>query len=337
MTVLCVLSAAILSTSIRRAAMSGDPRAPQERREQRRRVQALYDYYEKDCIKRGWRKVVVDVNGLGRKILWKGPKESWKYGAIIAMHGGGGTCSNFGSGLRIGKPMVEFSDVAVAKGFAVFSLDSTMGLATDAKGRSCGKRWDCVAQDDRPNVDLPFIETVIVETIPRLRPANSAEHVFMTGISNGGFMTILAATHFDDRIAAFAPVSAGDPYGTYMDMGTHPPRERLMAPGVFRDNETHELINQAGAADAKVYPHERQWHTANPAEKPAFKQFHHHGDAACDVSCMRKARRLLVEHGYKDDGPFILKDAGRSIWKHFWRREYSQPLVDFFVRVASGR
>ena len=64
---------------------------------------------------------------------------------------------------------------------------------------------------------------------------------------------MLAATHFADEINAFARVSSGDPYGTYMDMETHPLVERKNAPGVFRDNETHKLISRKDAADGMPY------------------------------------------------------------------------------------
>jgi polyhydroxybutyrate depolymerase len=297
-----------------------------------RLAQSIYEYFEKDCIRKGWKKVLVKVGELERKLLWKGPEGAWKNGAIIALHGGGGACSNWGSGPRIGKPIDEFGDFVIKHGFAVFALDSTDGKVTDSKGRSCGKRWDCLAQDERPNVDLPFIKAVITETIPKLRPASSAGNIFMTGISNGGYMTILTATYLPDKITAFAPVSAGDPYETYFDMGTHPEKERHKAPGVFRDCETDKLINQSGAARAETYPNEKKWPETKLKVKPPFKQFHHQGDGVCDISCMEKARSLLVKHGYTDNGPFIIKDTGaRTLLKHFWKKEYNQPLVDFFI------
>ena len=301
------------------------------------RIQALYDRYEKESFEKGWQKITVNINDLPRKVLWKGPKQSWKYGAIIALHGGGGTYSNFSANIRIGKPMVNFSDLAISEGFAVFSPDSTDGLVTGVKGYSAGKRWDSLARDDRPNVDLPFIEAVITDIIPKLRPANSARDIFITGISNGGFMTILAATHFADKISAFAPVSAGDPYGTYMDMSKHR-RLRPNAPGEFIDIETNKSITEKDAVVGETYSRERKWPATCGAEKLSFKQFHHQGDGACDISVMKKARRQLVKHGYKDDGAFILKHTGRRrILHHFWREEYNRPLLEFFKRYANRR
>jgi hypothetical protein len=93
--------------------------------------------------------------------------------------------------------------------------------------------------------------------------------IFLTGISNGGYMTILAATHFDGLITAFAPVAAGDPYGTRFDTSTRPKNERKCAPGVFRDRESSATIPTAGACSAFATPNELPWQSQNPAQKPS--------------------------------------------------------------------
>ena len=305
--------------------------------------QKLYEYHEKKCLEYGWQKIIVNYSDYTRKILWKAPNEPWNHGAIIALHGGGGTYSNWGSNIPIGRPMTNFSELAISEGFAIFALDSTDEIVTDENGYSAGKRFDCIAQDIRPNVDISFLEFMVTDIIPELRQENSSKSIFMTGISNGGFMTILATTHFPDKITAFAPVSAGDPYGTYMDCS----KLRFIrpnAPGVFLDRETHIRISQIGAAVSDDYPNEKEWPTVNVTEKPPFKQFHHQDDGLCDISCMEKAQRLLNEHGYIDDGSFILEGTGeRNIENHFWKNEYNQPILDFFKNYsntnyrASGR
>ncbi|NIM95293.1 MAG: hypothetical protein GTO18_16480 [Anaerolineales bacterium] len=296
---------------------------------------ALYDRHERICLEHGWQKIVVDVEGLPRQLLWKGPEQSWEKGTIITLHGGGGTHSNYCSGPSIGEPMEKFSELAIEEGFAIFSLDSSYGLVTDREGRSCGKRWDSLYQEHRSNIDLLFIGTVLTKTIPEIRPPNSSEDIFVTGISNGGFMTILAAIAFGDEVTAFAPVSAGDPFGTYFDMGTKTVLERRCAPGVFRDSETHELINQINACSGASITAENELLRRNLEEKPAFKQFHHQGDGACNISCVEKARMTLVEYGYEDDGAFIIENNGRStVWKHFWMEEYNQPIIDFFTEYG---
>jgi len=311
--------------------------AAQDADARKRRVQALYDYHERASLQKGWQRITTTVNDSKRKLLWKGPTPTWTNGAIIALHGGGGTCSNYSSNIVLGKPMVEFGELAIAEGFAVFSLESTGGLVTDPKGHSAGKRWDCLALADRPNIDLPFIEAVITDVIPRLRPENSAKDMFVTGISNGGFMTILAATHYPDKISAFAPVSAGDPYGTYMQCDINVDT-RPNAPGVFRDLETNRLVSEPDAAKASVCAHERQWPATDNVKNPVFKQFHHQHDGVCDISCMEKAQRLLVQQGYETEGPFILREpARRRIWNHFWMTEYNAPMIEFFKKHVTDR
>ncbi len=294
------------------------------------KVQDLYEKYEEECIADGWRTMTVNVNGLERRILWKAPKGNWRNGAIIALHGGGGTYSNYCANIDLGKPMIDFSELAISEGFAVISLDSEDGLMKDTNGLSCGKRWLFV-EADKANPDLLLIERVITETIPQLRPANSAKSIFITGISNGGFMTVLAGTHFGDKISAFAPVSAGDPYGTYVDCTEVPLRD---TPGKFIDSETNKPINEIAACKADSYPHEKQW-TVTGYQTP-FKLFYHEGDAVVDTSCKEKAQRLLVEHGYQDEGSFVIENVGiKRIINHFWREEYNQPLIEFFKKYSS--
>lgn len=294
-------------------------------------IRVLYDYYEKECLQKGWQKTTINVDGLPRKILWKGPKQAWKNGAIIALHGGGGTYSNFCTNIELGKPMIDFSELAISQGFAVISLDSEDGLLRDTEGYSCGKRWLSMAEDNKSNPDLLFIEKVITEVIPSLRPANSPKDIFITGISNGGFMTVLAATHFGDKISAFAPVSAGDPYGIYVDCIQVPLRD---TPGKLIDSETNKPINEKNACKADSYTHEKQWRVMG--FQTSFKLFYHEGDGVDDTSCKEKIQHLLVEHGYKDDGSFVIKNVGiKRIINHFWREEYNQPLIEFFIRYAN--
>jgi pimeloyl-ACP methyl ester carboxylesterase len=207
-------------------------------------------------------------------------------------------------------------------------MDSTYNLAVDPRGNPVGKRWDCLATEGRANLDLAFIENVVAEQIPKARPPGSGGNVHLTGISNGGFMTILAATHLGGIVTAFAPVSAGDPYGTRFDMETHPEGERQCAPGVFVDLGTGAGINESGACAADAYPNELTWPPS--AVKPPFSQFHNQGDAACDISCMEKAQKLLVEHGYQDEGAQVIPSSTRSVLKHLWQADYNRSLIDFF-------
>jgi hypothetical protein len=50
-----------------------------------------------------------------------------------------------------------------------------------------------------------------------------------------------------------------------------------------------------------------------------------------DISLKEKATRLLVEHGHRNDGSFILDDtANKTLENHFWQSEYNQPLIEYF-------
>ncbi|MFC1645757.1 hypothetical protein ACFL2Y_01085 [Candidatus Omnitrophota bacterium] len=319
----------------------------------------LHKDHEQGCINRGWNKKIVNVDGRPRKVLWKGPGK-WKNGAIIALHGGGGApsvwCYTNIPGAEAG---AAFGDLAVNQGFAFFGLDSTYNAATDPEGRGIGKRFDCLEIEGRKNVDLPYIKKIITETIPQLRPNGSSQDIFITGISTGGYTTLLSATHFNDKITAFAPVAGGDPYGAYFDM-SHPEKlGRDCTPGGMKDSETHKPINWKNAAKSESHPNEKKW--PKTIKNIPFKQFHHELDCTCDISNMEKAREQLISHGYIEDenGPFrltldadpghvkgycIYNDPTRPgrrgvrgeqlccIEDHFWQEQFSQPILDFFKK-----
>ena len=284
---------------------------------------------EQQCVARGWRSVIVNVAGLERRALWKGPEGPWTKGAILALHGGGGRHFGFCAVTwRLIEPQVRFTELALAEGFAVFLLDSTDRF-TDADGRACGKAWDDQVQN-RPNLDLPFIGAVIAKLIPSLRPRASRNEIFLTGLSSGGYMTVRTATHFDDRITAFAPVSSGDPYGWHRTCDPSLTARRVVR-GVGLDNETGKRISERGACQAPSYPNERPWDSARPAKKPVFRLFHHENDAIHDFSCGEKVRRQLLAHGYPEAPPFIVRGGIRRLVHHFWLDAYNRPLLDFFT------
>ncbi len=286
---------------------------------------------EKQCMARGWQRVVLPVGGLARGALWKAPAGSWIRGAIIVMHGGGGSHVNFCvANSRITEPQVSFTTLAIAQGFAVFLLDSS-DQVTDNAGRLCGKVWDDEVRD-RANLDLPYVRDVIRALIPRLRPPGSRNEIFMTGLSSGGYMTVRAATHFDDLITAFAPISSGDPYGWYRICEKGMTR-RTNVHGMGVDNETGKQIIERNSCFVATYKHEKRWDSANPPLKPAFRVFHHRYDGIVDLSCGEKVAKLLEEHGYRESAPFLLTgDGKRSFFNHLWQDEYNGPLLGFFTR-----
>ena len=145
-------------------------------------------------------------------------------------------------------------------------------------------------------------------------------------------MTIRAASYYNDRITAFAPVSAGDPYGTDTICDTSLSR-RKTAKGILVDRETRKAITKTRACRATSYNNESKWESSNTSNKPAFKQFQHEADGIVDFTCMQKATLMLTRNGYKDTGAFVIRSKGKKDpFKHFWLSPYNIPILDFFER-----
>jgi len=287
-----------------------------------------YSKQVKSCLKQGWKHLSVKVGGIERAVLWKRPRGRWKQGSIVVMHGGGGSHHQFCTGSDALEPQIEFAEEAVEEGFGVFLLDSTNDVVSDEKGRLCGKRFD-FAVTNRRNVDLPFIGKMIKKVIPQLRPGRSSKNVFLTGFSSGGYMATRAATHFNSRVAAFAPVSAGDPYGTLANCDVNLSNQKKVK-GLFIDAETNKAVTAKQACSSRNYPNEKAWPTTRSRTKPSFKQFHNQGDAIVDLSCMKKSQILLRQHGYRDDGAVIIKSRKRRISNHLWLDDYNDEMIEFF-------
>lgn len=291
---------------------------------------------EQACLRQGWQRVSLQVDGRERRVLWAEPREGWRNGVILVLHGGGGQADHFCAGGMLVQPQIQFAKMALARGFAVFALDATTDQVTDAAGRPCGKRFDFSVLD-RPNLDLPYVEKIIGETVPAIRPKGSHAAVFITGLSTGGYMATRVAAELSDKVTAFAPVSAGDPYGTdtICDTRLSP---RTSAKGILVDRETgKEIVNDA-ACVANASTREAPW-PGSAGRRPPFKQFHHAGDGIVDVSCMRKATVMLERNGFAPSEPHVIPRRGRKdVFKHLWLDDYNAPLLDFFAsQAATGR
>ncbi len=278
-----------------------------------------------ECVRQGWQRIGFESSGLRRWVLWKGPEGLWRRGAIIILHGGGGGAEHFCSGGRLVRPQIEFAKEALVRGYAVFALEATNDKVKDDKGRPCGKRFD-FSLLDRPNIDLPYIGHVITNIVPSRRPGNSAPGIFMAGLSTGGYMTIRAASYFDDKITAFAPVSAGDPFNTAQNCDSRL-SPRKSAKGILYDVQSGKQINERHACSRSGY-----------VEKPAprtkalsYKLFHHESDGIVDLSCMRKAEATLENMGYRNAGSHLIESNRRrnALW-HLWLRRYNKPILNFF-------
>lgn len=282
---------------------------------------------EMQCQAAGWRREVIDAAGLQRLVLWKAPASgSWSRGAIVVMHGGGGSHTNFCvANVDLIAAQVRFTEQALARGYAVFLLDSS-DRVNDIAGRLCGKIWDDEVRP-RDSLDLPFLEQLLRQRLPALRPAGSRSELYLTGLSSGGFMTVRTATRFGDLVTAFAPVAAGDPYGWTRDC-TPRAGDRPNVFGIAIDNETRRPISEVDACRASAYPNEKTWESA--ARKPPYRLFHHAQDGTLDRSCVDKLQAQLQSRGYAGGAPFMLDGGPRSADVHFWQDGYNTPLLDFF-------
>lgn len=294
----------------------------------------MFAKYEKECLDKGWKRFTMTVGGLERQVLWKAPDGgTWSRGVIVALHGGGGTYSNYCANLSIGQPMVDFSDMALKAGYAVFSPDSTDTLAKDDAGNACGKRWDSLDHKGGENQDVAFIRELITRTIPGLRPPASHSQVYLVGISNGGFMTILASTQMPDLITAFAPVSAGDPYSTALECSKKNSSMLRQTPGIFVDRGTGKSI----ADDASCGRATGASIALPKGARPPFMFLYHQLDGGVDLSCKKKAIERLTGFGFPETPPFIIKSSGRkSVFKHLWQDEYNAPLLKFLESPPAG-
>jgi hypothetical protein len=285
-------------------------------------------YLSNACAKAGWEQIDLTVAGKKRRVLYKGSAQ-WDNGAILVLHGGGGEATHFCAGGKMLKPQIEFAALAVESGFGVFLLESTNDLVTDEKGRKCGKRFDFSVLD-RPNIDLPYIEEIITEIIPGKRPGGGNASIFMTGLSTGGYMTIRASTHFNEKITAFAPVSAGDPYGTDTVCDTSL-SERTTAKGILKDRETGKQIIVDDACLSTEYKRESSWDSATSGPKPAAKQFQHRLDGVVDITCMQKVTTLLKQNGYPVEDGYVIRGMGsKKAQNHLWLKRYNKRILEFF-------
>ncbi|MBL8341783.1 MAG: alpha/beta fold hydrolase [Rubrivivax sp.] len=287
---------------------------------------------EQQCLAAGWQRGVVQAEGLPRLVLWKAPAGAWTRGAIVVMHGGGGSHTNFcAANVALIEPQVRFTEAALAQGFAVFLLDSSDQVSDDA-GRVCGKVWDDEPRA-RPNLDLPFVEAVLVREIAARRPVGSHAGVFLVGHSSGGFMAVRTATRHGALVRAFAAVAAGDPYGWTRDC-TRRAGDRANVAGIGLDLETRLQITFPGACEAASYPRERAWDGLPADPRPAFRVFHHAEDGILDRSCVHKLRRQLAARGYPETTPFELTGGARSVDAHYWLDAYNAPLLAWFAAFA---
>jgi hypothetical protein len=292
-----------------------------------------------ECLAKGWHSHALPSAHGDQSVLWKAPLGPWTKGALVVLHGGGGHnaqwCATSGTGNALtAQAMNDFSEQAIREGFAVFAVDSGDGSFSDALGFQCGKRFDFTNPAEE-NLDLALFKLLFESAIPSVRPSGSATDLFVTGLSNGGYMAIRLATRFNEMITAFAPVAAGDPYGTTL-WCEQKDGLRENAPGVSLDNETSMEISLPDACLSAGYPNETLWDGSDSLARPPFRAFRHQADPVVDTSCSEKAELLLEDNGYAGLPPYIVtREHPDPDSNHYWQEEYNLPLLDFFSGVAA--
>ncbi len=295
----------------------------------------ISDYHREECIRKGWKRIELNVKGKKRELYFKAPSGYWSLGSIIIFHKEDGDASNFCSNIRASLPMVEFSNEAINMGFSVFSLESLENSFLAENESFCGKMFDAFSVNNSLNNDLSFTKEVITKLIPELRPVGSKKNVFLVGVSNGGFMAVKAASQLFHLISGFAVISAGDPYGT--KISCFKSRSRLSSyDRVLTDNETKKNLGKENSCKSASYKNELKWPEIKSRFNLPFILLYHEGDPFIDSSCVLKLKTILVSNSFEGKKDFKVKQKGwkRSV-NHEWLEEYNKPLLDFFKRESN--
>jgi polyhydroxybutyrate depolymerase len=139
----------------------------------------------------------LDSGGLERTYLARVPAKSDAQTAlplVIALHGGNGS----GQGVR---SLTGFDAVADANGFVVAYPDGYSNSWNDARGATDAA--------DAGVDDVAFVAALIDDVAART-PIDQ-RRVYVTGISNGGMMSVRLACQLSERITAAAVVAANVP------------------------------------------------------------------------------------------------------------------------------
>ncbi len=115
---------------------------------------------------------------------------------VIALHGGGGLAKKFDR-----------------------ATEGTLTAATDTRGmivvfpQGMNRKWNCgreeIFRDEKKVDDVGFISRLI--DVMHEQYGIDRQRVYVTGISNGGFMSYRLALERSDKIAAVAPVTSQIP------------------------------------------------------------------------------------------------------------------------------
>ena len=153
------------------------------------------------------------VDGLQRRYLLHLPPQRFgqaKSPVILMLHGGGGTPEHTGS-----RDLETYGDPA---GFLVVYPEGLKRSWNDGRLIQ-GRTYD----------DVGFLSALIDELVAKYNA--DPKRVYVTGISNGGFMAFTLACRIPYKIAAIAPVAASMGVGAIEDCHPRSPVSVLMING----------------------------------------------------------------------------------------------------------
>ena len=181
-------------------------------------------------------------DGYTRKFIVHLPKDHkimHKMPLLVAMHGGAGTARGM-----IGLTKGRFNELADEHGFIVVYPQGLEKSWNDG-------RDDPISYAHENNIDdIGFLSRVIQRVIQDYDA--DPEQVLVTGISNGGFMSIRVSRELPDKVKAVAPVCAQIPVVTKEHHINAPPINILVINGTddplvpFRGGEVTVLGRKRG-------------------------------------------------------------------------------------------
>ncbi len=165
--------------------------------------------------------------------LPKNYKNSTPAPLVIALHGGGGTGSNF--------------EEVVSAGTLTTSAESKGVVLVMPEGIE--KRWNSgrpeIFDGERMYDDVGFISKIIDEMVEKYNI--DPKRVYATGISNGGFMAIRLAFELSQKITAIAPVTAQIPF-------VHEGKQPQFPTSIMLINGTEDPIVPYDGGDIRLVP-----------------------------------------------------------------------------------
>ena len=193
---------------------------------------------------------------------------------VLVLHGGGGNPA-----AMIALTRGRFNELADRDGFIVAYPEGYDRSWNDARLglRSTAHRLKLD--------DIGFLRYVI-RRIARMRPVDPLR-VFMTGISNGGFMSLRAACEMSDVLAGVAAVTASMPAEV-----ARPCRPTRPA-GVMFVNGTEDPIVPYGGGDVRLFFSKRGRILSTDASVEFWR---------ANNGCRHSPRRMLLADTFPDDG-----------------------------------